>query len=293
MQKYKHRLRNLPYPFLALAALLCAQTNGLAQSILGSAEAYTLLGGSAITSSGAAGTVLANGNVGLSSAAADAIIGFPPATINNGEILATSALTAQAGSDLLRAAAGLAGLSADTDLSGIDLGGLTLVPGVYRFSSSAALTGQLTLDAQGRDHAYWVFQIGTNFTTAANSGVSVIHFSSAGGQDLGLFWNAQAEITSGANNQLAGNYLSGTSITFGTGSAGSGRGLAVAATTLDANQLDARGGPAGGDWTGGLAYDGNGALTAIPEPAAILWLTPLMALGVALLRRRTNHQSAA
>ncbi len=105
-------------------------------------------------------------------------------------------------------------------MSGINLGGLTLVPGVYRFNSSAVLTGQLTLDAQGR-------------------------------------------------------------------------GLAVAANTLDANQLDARGGPAVGDWTGGLAYDGNGALTAIPEPAAILWLTPLMALGVSLLRRLTNHLPAA
>ena len=54
----------------------------------------------------------------------------------------------------------LAGQACDVDLTGIDLGGLTLTPGVYCFSSSAQLTGTLTLNGLGNPGAVWVFQIG-------------------------------------------------------------------------------------------------------------------------------------
>jgi type VI secretion system secreted protein VgrG len=54
----------------------------------------------------------------------------------------------------------LASLTCDTDLTGQDLGGMTLTPGVYCFASSAQLTGTLTLDAQGSCDSLFVFHTG-------------------------------------------------------------------------------------------------------------------------------------
>jgi len=58
-------------------------------------------------------------------------------------------------------------------MSGIDLGGQTLVAGVYRYTSSALLTGTLTLNAQGNANAVFIFQIGSTLTAASGSRVTV------------------------------------------------------------------------------------------------------------------------
>ena len=60
-------------------------------------------------------------------------------------------------------------------LTGQDLGGLTLTPGVYFFASSAQLTGTLTLNDLGNPNAQFVFQIGSTLTTASNSSVVTIN----------------------------------------------------------------------------------------------------------------------
>ena len=272
-------------PLVAFTALLLAPAPDAAGSILGSADSFTLLGGSAISSTATVGTLISNGDVGLSPTGEAAITGFPPAVIVNGVIVPTGATTAQARADLVVAMSGLAGMTPDTDLTGQDLGGLILHPGVYHFTSTAALTGALVLDADGDNHAFWVFQIGTTFTSAANASVSVIHFGPDGGAGLGLFWNAGTEISIGADNVVEGNYLTATSIIFGANTSGGARALALASISLDNNQLDAFGGYAGGDWTGGLGYDLGGDVVPIPEPSSVLWLTPLASLAFALWRR--------
>src|ERR1035437_3160779 len=262
------KIKNLiPLPvILALAALLCAPASGSAsppafrstQSILLSAGDFTLLGGTAITSTGVLGTTIVNGNVGLAPGATTGITGFPPAVIIGGAIIGTSGVTGQARLDLITASVGLAGMPSDVNLSNVDLGGMTLSPGVYTFNSAAAFSGALTLDAQGQNNVFWVFQIGTALTTAVNSTVTVINLGSNGGSDVGIFWNAGSAITFGANNESAGNYLAGTSITFGAVTSGSGRALVLAAISLDNNIIVSRGGPGCSDWTGGLTYDLNG-----------------------------------
>ena len=229
------------------------------RSILGSLGDFTLFGGTAITSTGVVGTTIVNGNVGLSPGATTGITGFPPAVViaPNG-IIGTGGVTGQARLDLIKASVGLAGLASTANLSDVDMNGMTLTPGVYTFNAAAGLTGTLTLDAQGRNNVCWVIQIGTELTTSANSMVKVINLGTNGGRDNGIFWNVGSAITFGANNEILGNYLAGTSITFGTLTSGAGRALVLAAITLDNTIIDAHGGPDGSDWTGGLVYDLNG-----------------------------------
>lgn len=249
-----------PRTVATLAVLLCLPAVGRAQSILLSAGKFTVLGGTAITSTGTVGTSIRNGNVGLSPGATTGITGFPPAVIVNGAIISTGAVTAQARLDLITASNGLAGMPSNTNMSTVDLGGKTLAPGVYTFNGAASLNGALVLDAQGKNNVAWVFQIGTALTTAVNSKVTFINLGSNGGSDLGVFWNAGSAITIGANNQIVGNYLAGTSIVIGGLSAVNGRALALAGVSLDTNVVNAHGGFAGADYTGGLFYSLSGAV---------------------------------
>jgi uncharacterized protein YhjY with autotransporter beta-barrel domain len=247
-------------PIAALATLIGVPTTGSAQSILRTAGDFTLLGGTAISSTGVVGTTIRNGNVGLSPGATSGITGFPPAVIVNGTIVATGGVTEQARLDLIRASVGLAGMASNANMSTVDLGGKTLAPGVYTFSGAASQTGALVLDAQGQNSVAWVFQIGTAFTSSINSTVTFINLGSNGGSDLGVFWNAGSAITIGANNQFVGNYLAGTSIVLGGLAAGNGRALALAGVSLDTNIVNAHGGPAGADYTGGLKFSPSGAV---------------------------------
>ena len=244
-------------------ALFLSATSSPASILLSSGK-FTVLGGTAITSTGVVGTLIRNGDVGLSPGATTGITGFPPAAIQNGAIIATGPVTGQARLDLIKVQVGLAGMPSDKILSDVDLGGKTLLPGVYTFSGAASLTGALVLDAQGRNGAFWVFQISTALTTSVNSTVNVINPGSNGGRDCGIFWNAGSGITIGANNRITGNYLAGTSITFGAMAYGGGRALALAGVTLDNDQIDAKGGPGGTDWTSGLNYNASGAV--VPNP---------------------------
>ncbi len=128
----------------------------------------------------------------------------------------------------------LAGMACNTDLTGQDLGGLTLTPGVYCFSSSAQLTGNLTLDAQGNSQALFVFQIGSTLTTATNASVVVIN----GGQDCNVSWQVGSSATLGTATAFVGNILALTSITLNTTASVSGRVLARnGAVTLDNNAI--------------------------------------------------------
>lgn len=284
----------IPLRIVAIAALLAIPASGFAQTILLSADDFAILGGTAVTSTGTAGTVVSSGNVG----SATAITGFPPGVITPPYTqIVGGPVVNQALLDLNTAQVGLAGMPSNVTLSNVDMGGLTLASGVYTFGAAASQNGALTLDAQGQNGVFWVFQIGTSLTTSAGSTVTLINPGTNGGSDDGIFWVAQSGITIGAGSTMLGNYLAGTSITFsGTTNASLGvRALAQAGITLDENEVNPFGGPGGGDFTGGLTYGPGGSvipLSNIPEPAALLWLLPLGALGLVLWRRRSSVESA-
>jgi type VI secretion system secreted protein VgrG len=154
---------------VSLAAIVLNASAASAQSPLGSAQNFAVLGATTVTNTGA---TIVTGDVGVSPGTA--ITGFPPGVVV-GTIHAGDAVAAQAHSDAVLAYAGLVAVACDTNLSGQDLGGLTLTPGVYCFDSSAQLSGTLTLDAQGDPDALFVFQIASTLTTASYSSVVVIN----------------------------------------------------------------------------------------------------------------------
>lgn len=216
----------------ALVLALCGTFAAQAQTApsLGTAANFGVLGGSTVTNTGA---TTVTGDVGVSPGSA--ITGFPPGVVN-GTIHAANATAQQAQSDATTAYNFLAGQACTTSLTGQDLGGLTLTPGVYCFSSSAQLTGILTLDALGDPDAVFIFQIATTLTTASGSSVRVIN----GGQNCNVFFGIGSSATLGSTTSFAGNILAVESITLNTGTSMSGRALArTGAVTLDTNNVNA------------------------------------------------------
>jgi Ice-binding-like len=216
---------------VALAALCSGIVPAAAQVAppLGEAGSFAVLGGAGVTNTGATAVT---GEVGV--APGTAITGFPPGVITGGTLHFNDAIAEAAQTDLTTAYNALAGQACTTPLSGTDLGGLTLTPGVYCFTSSAQLTGTLTLDAQTNVNAVFVFQIGSTLTTATNAHVTVIN----GGSDCNVFWQVGSSETLGTGTAFVGNSFALTSITLTTGATADGSLLArTGAVTMDTNQV--------------------------------------------------------
>ncbi len=193
-----------------VASIASAKSPGANVAInLGTATNFGLLAGSGITNASPATFI--TGDVG--SSPTPSVTGLTAAQVH-GTLYTTSVpATAQAQSDLTIGYNDAAGAPCGTDLTGTDLGGLTLVPGVYCFSSSALLTGTLTLDGQGNASAQWVFQIGSTLTTATNSSVVLIN----GAVNCNVFWQIGSSATIQTNNTFVGNIMALTSITLDGG----------------------------------------------------------------------------
>lgn len=215
-------------------ALIVPHTNAGAQEVnLGTANNYAVLAGSAITSTGA--TVI-NGGLGLSPGSA--VTGSPNVT---GLYDVDDAPAVLAQKDLTTAYNTAAGLAPNENLTGQDLGGLTLTPGVYFFASTAQLTGTLTLNDEGNPDAVFVFQIGSTLTTASDSSVVTINDDGSTTPGISTFWQIGSSATLGTTTAFEGNILAQTSITAETGATDlDGRFLAEnGAVTLDDNTITA------------------------------------------------------
>ncbi len=215
---------------LAFAAAALGVSPSFAQVNLGTAANFGVLGGSAVTNTGPS---VVNGSLGVSPGSA--ITGFPPGTVvAPGIIHSADAVAAQAQVDLATAYSNAAGLPTLVDLTGIDLGGLVLTPGVYNFATSAQLTGNLTLNALGNPNALFVFKMGSTLTTASGSSVTLIN----GGSSCNVYWQVGSSATLGTTTSFAGNIMALASITLNTGASLSGRALArTGAVTLASNTV--------------------------------------------------------
>ena len=249
------RLARLAVLVPLVALLPSSAPPALAQTILGSAEPFAVLGASTVTNTATA--TLVAGDLGVSpgtaitnfSTSLNTIMG--PGTVTDGPGLVTGTIyaggpvAAQAHNDATIAYAALAGQAClpANNLTGFNLGGMTLGPGVYCFNTSAQLTGTLMLVGTATD--VWVFQIGSTLTTATGAAVVM-----SGGLPGNVFWQVGSSATLGTGTAFAGNILALASITLTTGTTLTGRALALTgAVTLDANTVDA---------------DGPGAVVTVP-----------------------------
>ena len=142
---------------------------------LGAAQRFAVLGASTVTNTGAS---VITGDLGVSPGTA--VTGFPPGLVASGTIHSADAAALAAQDAVTAAYNSLVGQACTQDLTGQDLGGQTLTAGVYCFSSSAQLTGTLTLDAQGNANAVFIFKMGSTLTTASASSVVLINGGSRG-----------------------------------------------------------------------------------------------------------------
>jgi len=259
---------------IVVAMLLCAASPGFAGSVsLGSAQSFAVLGASTVTNdhSDPNPTTQVYGNLGVTPGTS--VTGFsgvyPDGTVSGGTIHLNDGVAQTALADATTAYNTLAGLSSAHDLTGQDLAGLTLTPGVYHFDSSAGLTGALTLDFLGNPDADFVFQIGSTLTTASGSSVNVINGNSLSG----VYWQVVSSATLGSDTTFAGNILALVSVTLDpTAEILCGRAIALTgAVTLIDNLISNNNslqdfGSERSDF-GSYGFSGGGA--PIPEPLTL------------------------
>jgi hypothetical protein len=196
---------------------------------LGAAAGFTILASSTVTCTNASAVT---GDVGVSPGIA--ITGFDASCTLSGALHAQDAAAAAAHADLLVAFDELGAAECGEDLTGVELGGLTLAPGVYCFDTTAGLTGALTLDAGGDANASWIFQVGSAITTGPGSSMAM----AGGGNACNVFWKVGTSAVLGTTSSFKGNVLASASVTLTSGSSLEGRALALnAAVTSDGNAV--------------------------------------------------------
>ena len=209
---------------VAAAAAWPISAYAATQPALGTAANFGVIGSSTVTNTGP--TVISS-NLALDPGTS--VTGFPPGTAGVQEI--HNAVSLQAQSDLGIAYTDAATAPSTQDLSGTDLGGLNLTPGVYTYSSSAQLTGPITLSGNG----VFIFQVGTTLTTASNASVLLTN----GAQACAVWWQVGSSAILGSATQFQGNLMAHISITLTTGAnIQNGRAMAqTGAVNLDTNLI--------------------------------------------------------
>ncbi len=197
---------------------------------VGTAANFAVLAGSTITNTG---TSNVDGNIGLSPGTV--VTGFPPGVLNGafnlGDVTAAGAKL-----DLTAAFNDAAGRAGAVTIP-TELGGTTLVPGIYKSADGTfGISGALILDAQGNPDAVFIFQTASTLITASSSAVVLVN----GAQANNIFWQVGSSATLGTYSIFKGNILAQSSITATNGAILDGRALAqTAAVTLDSNTFNA------------------------------------------------------
>jgi type VI secretion system secreted protein VgrG len=198
----------------------------------------------------------------------------PPAVIH-----AADAVALQAQTDTTTAYNQLAGATPCTSLPA-SVGTLTLIPGVYCFTSAALFTmpsGGLTLDLQGDNNSLFIFQVPSQLTTQAGYPVTFIN----GSAPCNVWWQVGSSATLGTTTAFVGNIVALTSISLDTGATLFGRALARnGAVTLATNTAEA------------TVCAGGVPPTPVPVVGAggLLFFVVLLGLGSAYcLRKRSSE----
>jgi type VI secretion system secreted protein VgrG len=271
-----------------LAAFLCSPFPGWAGT-LGSAQGFGVLGYAGVTSAVTNPASQIYGNVGVTPGALSLITGFPPASITGGTTLGGGSAADQALIDINAAVTYLTGLGV-TGSYAVNLGGLTLTPGVYSLSDAATLlTGTLILDAQNASNARFVFLLPSTLTTASDSVVSVIN----GNPGTEVYWVVGSSVELGSASTFEGNILAYAKIALdSTANIECGRAFSrtESVTLIDNNisgNCSAENFGSGQNDFRSLGFSGGtGAETSgVPEPGTLALLGMGLGAGSLLLRK--------
>ena len=111
------------------------------------------------------------------------------------------------------------------------IGGTTLTPGLYKWTSAVVIPTDVTISGGPDD--VWIFQVAGTLTMSSAVRVTL----SGGAQAKNIFWQAAGAVTFGTTSHFEGNILGQTGINLQTGASINGRMLAQTAVTLDQNTV--------------------------------------------------------
>jgi hypothetical protein len=112
-----------------------------------------------------------------------------------------------------------------------NIGGLTMIPGLYKWTSAVTIPTDITLS--GSDTSIWIFQV--SGTLSMSSAVR-IHLT-GGALAKNIFWQVSEGVTLGTTSHFEGTVLGKTLIAMNTGATINGRLLAQTAATLQTNTV--------------------------------------------------------
>lgn len=221
-------------------------STGPAPVNLGSAANYVILAKSAISN---VPTSAITGDLGLSPAAASFITGFALNLPAGGAFSTSSQVTGSvfasdyavptpsnlttAIGDMQTAYTNAAGRPTPdyTELASGAIGGLTLPPGLYKWSNTVTINSNVTLNGSATD--VWIFQISGGITQASATSVIL----TGGALAKNVFWQSFGVVSIGTTAHMEGQIMAQTSITLATGASANGRLLAQTAVTLAGNTV--------------------------------------------------------
>lgn len=150
-----------------------------------------------------------------------------PCAVKNASMLTTAI------SDMQTAYTNAAGRSNPdfVNLGAGSIGGLTLAPGLYKWTSAVLIPANIVISGGPND--VWIFQIAG--TLKLSNGVKVT--LNGGAQAKNIFWQVAGDVTMGTTSHLQGIILGQKAINLQTGASMNGRVLSQTAATLQMNSV--------------------------------------------------------
>lgn len=230
---------------VAAPLLVASQSHAASRVDLGAAGNFTILAKTGISTTGVTTIV---GDIGVSPIFATGLTGFGQ-VLPAGGTFSTSALVTgrvfaadyalptptnltTAVSDMEAAYTDAAGRAAGvTELGTGNIGGLTLAPGVYKWTTGVTIPTDVTLS--GGPTGVWIFQIAGTLSIATATDVIL----SGGAKSKNIFWQVAGDVTLGEMSNFKGVILGKTLIAFNNGATLDGKALAQTAVTLIGNAI--------------------------------------------------------
>ena len=242
------RAGRMRWPLLTMVLAVGFPVSAMAESpiYLGAAGNYVILSEAGVSTTGVTKIV---GNLGVSPIAGTGITGFGLTMDRSGQFSRSSKVTGRiyaadyavpTPTRLTRAIGAMqtaytqaAGRKnpLKTELGAGNIGGLTIKPGLYKWSSNVTIPSDVTLSGGTND--VWVMQIAG--TLNISSGKKVL--LTGGAQAKNIYWQVAGQTTLATTSVFNGIILDKTAIVMKTGATLNGRALAQTAVTLDDNAV--------------------------------------------------------